>query len=151
MLCLPLFCYSDNGTEYYNYSFARLSYVTGDVYIERASDLGYEQGTVNLPVVENDKLGTRDGRAEIHFGRKNYLRIDRYTHVDFVSLPRKGYDRVKLNLLSGNIYLRVSFLGREKDFEVHMPDASFYMKTERQKSKWWTERSKQRVKKGRFL
>jgi hypothetical protein len=127
MLCLPLFCYSDNGTEYYNYSFARLSYVTGDVYIERASDLGYEQGTVNLPVVENDKLGTRDGRAEIHFGRKNYLRIDRYTHVDFVSLPRKGYDRVKLNLLSGNIYLRVSFLGREKDFEVHTPDASFYI------------------------
>ncbi|MGD8538456.1 MAG: hypothetical protein PVI66_07045 [Candidatus Aminicenantes bacterium] len=127
LLCLPLFGYADNGTEYYDYSFARMSYVTGDVYIERASDMGYEQGTVNLPIVANDKLGTRDGRAEIHFGRKNYLRVDRYTHVDFASLPRKGYDRVKLNLLSGSVYLRVSFLGREKDFEVHTPDASFYI------------------------
>jgi hypothetical protein len=127
LLCLPLFVYSDNGTEYYDYSFARMSYVTGDVFIERAADMGYEQGTVNLPVVENDKLGTRDGRAEIHFGKKNYLRIDRYTHIDFVELPRKGNNQVKLNLLSGNIYLRVNFLGREKDFEVHTPDASFYI------------------------
>ena len=127
LICLPLFVYSDNGAEYYDYSFARMSYVTGDVFIERAADMGYEQGIVNLPVVENDKLGTRDGRAEIHFGKKNYLRIDRYTHVDFTELPRKGYDQVKLNLLSGNIYLRVNFLGREKDFEVHTPDVSFYI------------------------
>jgi len=127
LLCLPLFIYSNSDTEYYDYSFARMSYVTGDVFIERAADMGYEQGIVNLPVVENDKLGSRDGRAEIHFGRKNYLRIDRYTHVDFAGLPRKGYDQVKLNLLSGNIYLRVSFLGREKDFEVHTPDASYYI------------------------
>ncbi|MGB6865135.1 MAG: DUF6600 domain-containing protein [Candidatus Aminicenantaceae bacterium] len=127
LLCLPLFVYSDNGDEYYDYSFARMSYVTGDVFIERAADMGYEQGIVNLPIVENDKLGTRDGRAEIHFGKKNYLRIDRYTHVDFAELPRKGYDQVKLNLLSGNIYLRVNFLGQEKDFEVHTPDASFYI------------------------
>ncbi|MGD9346520.1 MAG: hypothetical protein PVH84_11685 [Candidatus Aminicenantes bacterium] len=127
LLCLPLFVYSDNGAEYYDYSFARMSYVTGDVFIERASDMGYEQGTVNLPVVTNDKLGTREGRAEIHFGKKNYLRIDRYTHVDFAGLPTKGYDLVKLNVLSGSIYLRVNFLEREKDFEVHTPDASFYI------------------------
>ncbi len=127
VLCLPLFCYSDNGTDYYDYSFARMSYVTGDVFVERASDMGYEQGIVNLPIVENDKLGSREGRAEIHFGKKNYLRIDRFTHVDFASLPRKGNDQIKLNLLSGSIYLRVSFLGREKDFEVHTPDASFYV------------------------
>lgn len=127
LLCLPLFAYSDSRAEYYDYSFARMSYVTGDVFIERASDMGYEQGTVNLPIVENDKLGTRDGRAEIHFGRKNYLRIDGYSQVDFAGLPMKGYDKVKLNLLSGNIYLRVNFLGREKDFEVHTPDASFYI------------------------
>jgi len=127
LFCLPLLVYSDNGAEYYDYSFGRMSYVTGDVFIERAADMGYEQGIVNLPVVENDKLGTRDGRAEIHFGKKNYLRIDKYTQLDFAALPKKGYDQVKLNLLSGNIYLRVNFLGREKDFEVHTPDASFYI------------------------
>ena len=127
LFCLPLFVYSNSATEYYDYSFARMSYVTGDVFIERAADMGYEQGIVNLPVVENDKLGTRDGRAEIHFGRRNYVRIDSYTQLDFVNLPNRGDDRIKLHVLSGNIYLRISYLEREKDFEIHTPDASFYI------------------------
>ena len=110
----------------YSYSFARLSYVRGDVFIQRAEDLGYEEGVVNLPVVEGDKLGTREGRAEIHFGKRNYLRIESYTQIDFVRLPRRGYDQIKLHLLSGNVYLRINFLEEEKSFEIHTPDASFY-------------------------
>ena len=53
-------------TEYYSYSYARLSYVNGDVFIQRAGDNGFEEGDVNLPVVKGDKIGTREGRAEIH-------------------------------------------------------------------------------------
>lgn len=121
------FAFSSSEEEYYSYSYARLSYVKGDVYIQRAEDLGYESGVVNLPVVAGDKLGTRDGRAEIHFGRKNYLRMDSHTQIDIAELPRKGDDQIKLHLLSGNIYLRINFLEREKDFEIHTPDASFYM------------------------
>jgi hypothetical protein len=121
------FAFSSSEEEYYSYSYARLSYIKGDVYIQRAQDLGYESGMVNLPVVEGDKLGTRDGRAEIHFGRKNYLRMDSHTQVDFAELPKRGKDQVKLHLLSGNIFLRISFLEREKDFEIHTPDASFYI------------------------
>jgi hypothetical protein len=113
--------------EYYGYSFARLNYVKGDVFIQRAEDMGYEEGTVNLPIVEGDKLGTEDGRAEIHFGRKNYLRIDRYTQVDFVKLPQNGDDFISLNLFSGNVYLRVNYLATEKEFELHSPDGSFYI------------------------
>ena len=119
------FAFSSSEEEYYSYSYARLSYVKGDVYIQRAEDLGYESGVVNLPVVAGDKLGTRDGRAEIHFGRKNYLRMDSHTQIDIAELPRKGDDQIKLHLLSGNIYLRINFLEREKDFEIHTPDASF--------------------------
>lgn len=53
---LPGFAY---GTEdYYALSYARMSYINGDVFIQRAGDMGYEEGTVNLPIVENDKLGT---------------------------------------------------------------------------------------------
>jgi hypothetical protein len=121
------FAFSSSEEEYYSYSYARLSYIKGDVYIQRAEDLGYESGTINLPVVKGDKLGTRDGRAEIHFGRKNYLRMDSHTQVDFAELPKRGQDQVKLHLLSGNIFLRISFLEREKDFEIHTPDASFYI------------------------
>jgi len=128
--CLAFFVsltFSYEDQEYYGYSYARLSYVKGDVFIQRTEDLGYEEGTVNLALVEGEKLGTRDGRAEIHFGRKNYLRIDMYTQVDFINLPRRGDDLIKLNLLSGSVYLRVNFLEREKDFEIHTPDASFYI------------------------
>ncbi len=121
------FVFSYQEEEYYADSFAHLNYVNGDVYIQRAEDLGYEEGTVNLPIVQGDKLGTRDGRAEIHFGKKNYLRIDSYTQIDFVRLPHRGDDVVSLNLLSGNIYLRINYLDRERGFEVHSPDGSFYV------------------------
>lgn len=119
--------FSYQETEYYADSFLRLNYVNGDVYIQRAEDLGFEEGTVNLPIVQGDKLGTRDGRAEIHFGKKNYLRIDGYTQIDFVRLPSRENDVVSLNLLSGNIYLRINALDRERGFEVHSPDGSFYI------------------------
>ncbi len=128
--CLALcgaFGFSSPQEEYYASSFARLSYVKGDVFFQRAEDMGYEEGTVNLPVVEGDKLGTEDGRAEVHFGKKNYLRIDHYTQVDFVRLPRRGDDSVSLNLFSGSIYLRINALDREREFEIHSPDGSFYV------------------------
>ena len=121
------FAFSSSQEGYYSYSFARLSYVKGDVYIERSEDLGYEEGVVNLALVEGDKLGTQEGRAEVHFGRKNYLRINSFTQIDFADLPTRGDDLIKLHLLSGEFFLRINFLEREKGFEVHTPDASFYI------------------------
>lgn len=118
--------YAEEGGSY-QYSYARLSFVKGDVFIERAGDMGYEEGVVNLPIVEGDKLGTREGRAEIHFGRKNYLRIDSFTQLDFVVLPREGKDEIKLHVLSGNIFLRVSYLDEDMTFDIHTPDGSFYI------------------------
>ena len=75
---------------FYPYSFARLSYVSGSVYVQRTADLGYEKGEVNLALVQGDKLGTESGQAEIHFGRRNYLRLGDNTKVEFAILPRKG-------------------------------------------------------------
>ncbi len=112
---------------YYAYSYARLSYVNGDVFIQRASDLGYEKGEVNLPLIQGDKLGTENGQSEIHFGRRNYLRIAEFTNVEFAALPQEGNDRIALHLLEGSMYLRVSTLPVEKGIEIHSPDASFYI------------------------
>lgn len=112
---------------YYSGSYSRLSYVKGDVFIQRAEDLGYEKGEVNLAVIEGDKLGTKEGRAEIQFGRRNYLRLDNFTQIDFVNLPQEDGEETKLHLLSGCIYLRINFLGKEKGFSIHTPDASFYI------------------------
>ena len=44
---------------YYERSYTRMSYVQGDVYVQRVQDLGYEQGQVNLVVVE-DARATED-------------------------------------------------------------------------------------------
>ncbi len=110
-------------------SYARLSYVSGDVHVQRAGGLGYEAGTVNLALVEGDKLGLQEGRAEVSLGRQNYVRLDRLTQVEFINLPRGGNESYKLHLLNGSLYLRVSRMDQDKEFEVHTPDASFYILT----------------------
>ncbi len=112
---------------FYPYSFARLSYVNGTVYVQRASDLGYEQGEVNLALVQGDKMGTETGQAEVHFGKRNYLRLDENTKVEFALLPSEGDERIRLHLTEGRVYLRVSALAVDKGIEIHTPDASFYV------------------------
>ena len=112
---------------YYSGSFIRLNYVQGEVVIQRSGDLGFEQGEVNLALAQGDKLAAKNGRAEIHFGKSNYLRVNDMSQVEFVNLPRGSGDPTKVNVLSGDVYLRIGFLDREKDFEIHTPDASFYI------------------------
>jgi hypothetical protein len=112
---------------FYPYSYARLSYVNGSVFVQRTSDLGYEKGEVNLALVQGDKMGTEAGQAEIHFGRRNYLRLSDNTKVEFAVLPQEGDERIKLHITEGSAYLRVSYLATDKGIEVHTPDASFYV------------------------
>jgi hypothetical protein len=113
--------------DYYDLSFARLTYVQGDVIVERSNGLDSEEGTVNLALVEGDKLITRDGRVEISLGRRNSIRLDRRTELEFSKLPRRGDDLTRLYLLSGGLYLRVNTLEEEKNIEIHTADASYYI------------------------
>ncbi|MGB7296973.1 MAG: DUF6600 domain-containing protein [Candidatus Aminicenantales bacterium] len=121
---LSILAFAQDG--YYGDSFARLTYVKGHVVVQRAGDLGTEEGVVNLALVEGDQLETGDGRAELSFGRKNYLRLDSAALVELSNMPREGDDRVRIHLLKGTVYLRLNFLKEEKTFELHTPDASFY-------------------------
>jgi len=126
LVLAPLFAAAETD-DYSDYSFARLSYVKGEVSVQRASDLGTEKAEVNLPLVVGDKLLTMDGQAEVQFGRRNYLRIDSFAQVEFAVLPSEADGRIKVHLLDGRAYLRVGSLGEEKGIEVHSPDASFYI------------------------
>lgn len=114
-------------TKYTNDSVARLSYVDGKTFIQRASDLGYEEGVLNMPVSEGDRLGTSEGRMEVHFGRGNYFRLDNDTKLDVLNLPKKGDDIARLRVWSGSIYLVVGVLAKEKGIEIHTADSSFYV------------------------
>lgn len=115
---------------YDNRSFARLSYVSGETHVQRAGDMGFEAGAVNLVLVEGDKLATQNGRAEVNFAGLNVVRLDGASQLEFVNLPRDGIEPFKLHLFSGSLYLRVSRMSSDKEFEVHTPDASLYVLTE---------------------
>lgn len=113
--------------KYTNNSFARVSYLSGNAYLQRASDLGYEDAVVNMPMAEGDRLGTTDGRAEIYLAKKNYIRLDNNTKIDLMNLPKREDSLVRVRVWAGNIYLNVDFLEKEKNFEIHTQDASLYI------------------------
>ena len=114
-------------STYYAASFARVTFVQGDVFVQRAAGLGTERAEVNLALVQGDTLGTGAGQAEVDFGNRNFLRLAENTKVEFAVLPLEGNDHVKLHVLEGSAYLRVSRLSTEKAFEVHSPDISCYI------------------------
>ena len=130
ILFVPLGLLAQSATPsegYYAGSFARLSYLVGDVFVQRTSDLGTERAEVNLVLVQGDTLGTGIGQVEVQFGGRNYLRLDNNSKVEFAVLPTEGDGRIKIHILEGGAYLRIGSLAGEKAVEVHSPDASFYV------------------------
>jgi len=114
-------------TKYTNESVARVSFVDGKTFVQRASDLGFEEAALNMPVSEGDRIGTTDGRAEVHFGRGNYIRLDSETKIDVLNLPKMGDESARIRVWSGSIYLVVGSLRKEKAIEIHSADSSFYV------------------------
>jgi len=118
---------ADEPVQYTNDTFARLSYINGNVYIQRATELDYEEGMVNMPVTGGDRLGTTEGRAEIYMGRGKYLRLDQNTKMDFLDLPGPQNDLTRIQVWRGNIFFSIMSLKKEKAIEIHTDDASFYV------------------------
>ena len=116
--------------NYYDRSYVRMSYVQGDVYVQRGQDLGYQAGEVNLVVIAGDKIGTRAGRLELQLGRQNYLRLDNDTVIEMAALPGADGAPTKVHLLSGSVFVRVHSLDGARNFEIDSPDASFYILSE---------------------
>ena len=113
--------------KYTNDSVGRLSFVEGKGFVQRASDLGYEEAALNMPISEGDRIGTSEGRLEVHFGRSNYIRLDENSKVDILNLPKKDDDVARIRIWSGNIFLAVGTLTKEKAIEIHTADSSFYV------------------------
>ena len=113
--------------KYTNNSFARLSFIAGSTYIQRAADLAYEEGQINMAIAEGDRIGTTDGRAEIYIGKKSYIRLDQNAKIDFLALPKKDTGLIRVREWAGNLYLDVKALEKEKAIEVITSDATFYI------------------------
>ncbi|MGZ5495207.1 MAG: DUF6600 domain-containing protein [Candidatus Aminicenantales bacterium] len=113
--------------KYTNESVAHLSFVEGKAFVQRASDLGYEEAALNMPISEGDRIGTSEGRLEVLFGKGNYIRLDNDTKVDILNLPKLDDDIARIRVWSGNVFLVVSTLKKEKGIELHTADSSFYV------------------------
>jgi hypothetical protein len=112
---------------YTNETFARLNFVDGNVYVQRASELDYEEGLLNMPITQGDRMGTTEGRAEIYMGRGKYLRLDFDTKIDFLGLPRPGDEMTRLQIWRGSLFFSILSMKKEKTIEIHSPDASLYI------------------------
>lgn len=66
----------------------RLSEVKGTVTMDRAIGRGFEPAIANMPVVENGRLKTEQGIAEVEFEDNSTLRIGPGTEVAFPQLER---------------------------------------------------------------
>lgn len=119
--------FADEPGKYTNDTFARISYINGNVYIQRATEMDYEEGMVNMPVTEGDRMGTTEGRAEIYMGRGKYLRLDQHTKMDIINLPNPVKDLTSLQIWRGNIFLSILSLKKEKAIEIHTNDTSLYV------------------------
>ncbi len=95
----------------------RISYITGNVMVQRGYDFGFEDATLNLPITSGDRIMSEEGRVEIQLKGFNYLRLDRYTKADIEERGNSLYVKV----LSGSIYLDVKEANSYEDIVVGFP------------------------------
>lgn len=85
----------------------RLSEIRGAVQLDRSNGHGYEPAIINLPVVEQNRLKTAVGVAEVEFEDNSTLRVGPDSEVQFVLLGRtsEGNTVSTVRLLSGTAYV----------------------------------------------
>ena len=113
--------------QYTEHSLARLSHTTGNTFIQKAGELTYEEGVVNMPLAQGDRINTTDGRAEIYVGNSNYVRLDFNTKIDLTQLPSLENDVIQIKLWTGSIIVSLGSLYKEKNMELHTADISIYV------------------------
>src|SRR5258708_31858985 len=85
----------------------RLSEVKGQVQLDRNNGRGFEPAITNLPIVENSKLKTGEGVAEIEFEDNSSLRVAPDSIVEFPQLERMatGGTISTVHLVQGMAYV----------------------------------------------
>ncbi len=85
----------------------RLSEVKGEVQMDRGVGRGFEPAIANLPVVENCRLETNNGVAEVEFEDNSSLRLGPNSEVEFPTLGRlaNGGTLSSVRVLKGMAYV----------------------------------------------
>jgi Flp pilus assembly protein TadG len=96
----------------------RLSEVKGEVQLDRNTGQGFEPAIANIPIIENARLQTVTGAAEVEFEDNSTLRVGPDSLVQFPQLEMTPAG-VKLSTIAvqqGMVY--VSLLNTKDDFTV---------------------------------
>jgi hypothetical protein len=98
----------------------RLSYVEGDVQIDRNLGQGYEKAIQNMPLTEGMKVATKNGRLEIEFEDGSAVRVTPNSEMEFTELAlRDSGARVStLTLKQGKAYFAYEEKQKEDEFTV---------------------------------
>jgi hypothetical protein len=94
-----------------NVRIVRLSYIGGDVQLDRREGQGYEQAIMNMPIVQGSRLWTRgeDALAEVEFEDGSTLRLTPDAAVEFqkLSLRGSGEKASSVDLQNGTAYFDI--------------------------------------------
>ena len=87
----------------------RLSYVDGDVQLDKGDGRGFGTGYLNMPIVNQSKLWARDGQAEVEFEDGSSIRLTPDTIVAFndLSLDNNGGHSTSVELQQGTAYFDI--------------------------------------------
>ena len=88
----------------------RLSQVQGKTELDRNTDHGFEAAFTNLPIVQNARLRTEDGVAEVEFEDNSTLRLTPNSLVTFpeLRLSPTGATRSTVQVLQGTVYISLA-------------------------------------------
>ena len=104
-----------------SYRHGRVRHVEEGVSIQRATETGAEEATVNLPFLPGDRVWTDGGgRAEFQFAGGSLLRLDSASKLDYVAHDDGRDERIVLRLWSGALFLHLRDR-RDGPFEVETP------------------------------
>ena len=104
-----------------NARIVRLSYVDGDVQIDRRDGRGFEHAFLNMPLGPGTRVATRDdGRAEIEFEDMSTVRLTPGTLVETQTLDLRssGGKYTLVDLQDGTAYFNIRKLSDDDDFRV---------------------------------
>ena len=85
----------------------RLSQVDGEVQMDRDIGRGYEAAYTNLPIVQQSRLKTGEGVAEVEFEDNSTLRLTPHSSVEFAELRLNstGATVSSIRVVQGQVYV----------------------------------------------
>src|SRR5437879_6582959 len=102
---------------------ARVSFIHGDVTMQRGDSGDFSSVTLNTPLVAGDKVATGDAsRTELQLDYANILRLDQNAQATLATLDK---DRIQVQVSQGLAHYSV-LKGSQADVEIDTPNVSIH-------------------------